>query len=139
MHRQLRVANSSTTGLVYLGVSCTHARSLKQSPCRLDEKSDGRTAPQYEHLYNGRANVMHRREEVLGMPLWGKCTKSRILIYHRYAHNPSASCFRSERSNDHNLLKNCQLSLKCIPLDPPFQCASNTPTLGFKHRQIFVW
>jgi hypothetical protein len=54
------------------------ARSFKQSPCWLDEKSKGRTTPQYERWCDGRANIMHRRrkEEVLGMPLWGKRTKS---------------------------------------------------------------
>jgi hypothetical protein len=61
-------------------------RSFKQSPCRLDEKSDGRTAPRYEFSCDGRANIIHRRqrEEVLDMLLWGKCTKSRIWNDHRY-------------------------------------------------------
>jgi hypothetical protein len=46
----------------------------------LDEKSDWRTTAQYECLCDGRANVVHmrRREEVLDMPRWGKCTKLRI-------------------------------------------------------------
>jgi hypothetical protein len=55
------------------------ARSFEQPPCWLDEKSNGRTTPQYECICDGRADIRHmrRRDEVLGRPLWGKRTKSR--------------------------------------------------------------
>jgi hypothetical protein len=55
-------------------------RSFKKLPCRLDERGNERTSPQYEGLRDGRANMMHkqRREEVLGIPLWGKRTKPRM-------------------------------------------------------------
>jgi hypothetical protein len=46
-------ANSSTTGLVYLGFRARtrEARLCKYlSPCRLEEESDGRTTPRYECL-----------------------------------------------------------------------------------------
>jgi hypothetical protein len=82
MPRQLRGAIRALPGLCnWVYRARTRAtRSLKQSPCRLDEKSDERTTPQYECLCDGRGNVMRkrRREEVLGTPLWRKCTKLRI-------------------------------------------------------------
>jgi hypothetical protein len=112
-------------------------RSLKKSPCRLGKMSDMRTAPQYECLCDGRANIVHirRREEVLDMPLWGKCTKSLILTYHRYVHNPRSSRFRPQCSSNNNLLAKVQNILKQASLDGPFECASNAPTIGFKHPQ----
>jgi hypothetical protein len=71
--------------------NCCRASSTKRV------KSNGRTTPQCECGCDGRANIVHRRrrEEVLGMPLCGKRTKSRMsTYYHRYAHHPRASRFR---------------------------------------------
>jgi hypothetical protein len=87
MRRQLRGANSSTTGLVYLGLSRKHPcgtlfQTIAVLVRHLDEKSNGRTTPQYECWCNGRASILHRRgrEEVLGRPMWGKRTKSRMCL-----------------------------------------------------------
>jgi hypothetical protein len=106
----------------------------KQSPCCLDRNSIRCTTPQYECLCGGRANIMNRRrrEEVLGRPMWGKRTKSRMYTYHRYAHNPRARCFRPQYSNDHNLLKYGQNVFTQVLLDAYFQCGLNTSTLKFK-------
>jgi hypothetical protein len=83
MRRKLRGANSSTAGLVYLGLSRPHpCGTLFQTVAVLvRRKSNRRTTPQYELLCDGRANIMHRRrrEEILGSPLRGKRKKSRIV------------------------------------------------------------
>jgi hypothetical protein len=114
------------------------ARSFKQSLCLLDAKNNGRTSSQYECWCDGHANIVHRRrrEEVLGRPLWGKRTKSRMQTYHRYAHNPRASRFRPQCSNDHNLLKYGKDFFKQVPLDESFHCASNASHSELKHSQI---
>jgi hypothetical protein len=50
MRRQRRGASSNTPGLVFLGLSRPHqcGTLFQQSPCWLDETSNGRTTPQHE-------------------------------------------------------------------------------------------
>jgi hypothetical protein len=54
------------------------SRYFKQSPCHVDEISNGLIAPQYECMCDGRANIMHKRQKgVLDKPLWVTRAKSR--------------------------------------------------------------
>jgi hypothetical protein len=98
MDALMRMMRQTHHGAMNTSMFDAEPYSIKQSPCRLDEKSDGRTTPQYEYLCDSRANIMRRRrrEEVLDMPQWGKCAKSRIYIYRRYAHNLRASYSRPQ-------------------------------------------
>jgi hypothetical protein len=73
---------------------------------------------------------------MLGMPVWGKRTTSRIYTYPRNAHNPSKGKPRSAKMFKRSYLSqmSSKLSETCT-LGAPFQCESNAPTPGIKHPQ----
>jgi hypothetical protein len=62
---------------------------------------------------------------MLGMPPWGKRTKSCMQTCHRYAHNQRTSCFRPQCSNGHNLLEYGQTFFKQVSLGASVQCPWN--------------
>jgi hypothetical protein len=84
--------------------------------------------------------MMHRRrrQEVLGRPLRGKRTKSRMHTYHRFAHNPRARCFRPRCSSDSNLLTYGQNFLNMHCWARTFNARQTHPILSLNtHKYIF--